>query len=87
MDSNGPTATIEVHKIVAGNEPLGETVTLSLRMDGFHDTAGVGSSGDEPAPLTIEQVAQGLVAHFDRNDLDRLFSHIAELRGALMRHA
>ena len=34
MDSTEPTATIEVHKIVAGNEPLGETVTLSLGMDG-----------------------------------------------------
>ncbi len=87
MDSTEPTATIEVHKIVAGNEPLGETVTLSLGMDGFHDTAGVGSSGDELAPLAIEQVARGLVAHFDRSDLDRLFSHVAELRAALMRLA
>jgi hypothetical protein len=87
MDSTGPTATIEVHNIVAGNKPLGQTVALSLRMDGFHDTGGVGSSGDELDPLAIEQVAEMLLAHFGRNDLDRLFSHVTELRSALARHA
>ncbi|MGA8535166.1 MAG: hypothetical protein WB615_13750 [Candidatus Tumulicola sp.] len=85
MDSAGPTATIEVHNIVAGNEPLGQTVALILRIDGFHDTDGVGSSGEMLAPLPVEQVAEVLLAHFGRNDLDRLFSHITELRSALMR--
>jgi hypothetical protein len=88
MDANNRLrATIEVHSVVPADEPIGQTVELSLWTDGFHDPHGLGGGGENPLPLGVDQVAEMLRERFDRNDLDLLLGHVDRLRAALGRGA
>jgi hypothetical protein len=84
MDSNETTVTLNFHSVNSGNEPLGESLELSLRDDGFHDPRGLGGSGEAVRPLRADEAA-GMLASFNKRDIARLLKYVEELRTALER--
>jgi hypothetical protein len=85
MDLDAITVTLDFHSVTAGNEPLGQSVELSLRADGFHDPRGLGGSGEAARPLGADEAADMLGTLFDRRDLARLLGYVEALRAALER--
>lgn len=81
----GLTALLRFHGVVPADEPIGTNVDLGIAPDGFHDEAGIGASGDRGRPLDPDAAAAVLAERFDRVALDRLLSHVDELRAALAR--
>jgi hypothetical protein len=66
-----------------GTEPWNRTTTLSVDLDGFRDTAGIGREGDAPGTLGIDQIKATLLESFDRMELCTLLDHLVALRKAL----
>ncbi len=79
------TALIRFRKTTPGNEPLGDFIELSVTTDGFQDIGGIAGSGDEPGTISAQRLANLLLQHYKRPELDRLLSHVVELRADLAR--
>ena len=84
MDSDAITVTLNFHSVAPGNEPLGQSIELTLRADGFHDPRGLGGSGEAVKPLRADEAAEMLGASFNRRDLARLLEYVEGLRLALV---
>jgi hypothetical protein len=65
-----------------GTEPWSRTSTLTLDLDGFRDTAGIGREGDAPGTLEMGRVTAILLESFDRTELCALLDHLVALRKA-----
>lgn len=79
------TALIRFRKTTPGNEPLGDFIELSVTTNGFQDIGGIAGSGNEPGTIGAQRLANLLLQHFKRPELDRLLSHVVELRADLRR--
>jgi hypothetical protein len=79
------TALIRFRKTTPGNEPLGDFIELSVTADGFQDIGGIAGSGDKPGTIGAQRLANLLLQHYKRPELDRLLSHVVELRADLAR--
>jgi len=84
MLSNDLTATFSVSQAIrGGTEPAGTTTSLRVTRDGFHDSGGLGGSGQESAALDAQQVASVLLENYDAEQLRTLLSYFVRLHDAL----
>jgi len=66
-----------------GTEPAGSTITLRVDRDGFHDTGGLGRSGQVLEPLDVGAVAELLRSQFDLEALRAIFAQLRRLEAVL----
>jgi hypothetical protein len=80
------TTTIEFRQDVrGGTEPAGTTISLRVDEDGFHDTGGIGASGQIVAPLDIKSVVDLLSSEYEPDRVRAILRHFIELDRALDR--
>jgi hypothetical protein len=78
------TTTIEFRQDVrGGTEPAGTTISLRVDEDGFHDTGGIGASGQIVAPLDIKSVVDLLSSEYEPGSVRAILRHFIELDRAL----
>jgi hypothetical protein len=66
-----------------GTEPAGSTITFRVDQAGFHDTGGLGGSGQIVEPLAVSEVADQLRAEFDPASVRAILAHLRALDTAL----
>jgi hypothetical protein len=66
-----------------GTEPAGTTITVRVDEDGFHDTGGLGGSGQILEPLDVASVAQLLRSEFEPGALRTILANVRLLEEAL----
>ena len=79
----GLTAILRFRSLQPGNEPIGKSFEIGIWQDGLRDEAGIGAAGDRASPIGAQAAAKLLLERFDRAELERLLSHIAELHSAI----
>ena len=78
------TTTIEFRQDVrGGTEPAGTTISLRVDDEGFHDTGGIGASGQIVEPLDIKSVVDLLSTEYQPDALRAILRHFVELDRAL----
>lgn len=80
---DGLTAVLRFRSVDSGDAPIGKNLELAIALDGFRDTSGIGGAGDRAHPISVQAAAALLVERFDRDELERLLSHVADLHAAL----
>jgi hypothetical protein len=85
MNNDDLNATFEIRGgFQGGAEPWSQTTTLMLDAAGFHDSEGIGRSGDDPeAVLSAARVSEMLLETFDRKALCAILDHLVALRDTL----
>ena len=66
-----------------GTEPAGTTITLRVDEAGFHDTGGLGRSGQLQEPLDVTAVAELLRTEFDPTAVRAILAQLRRLDDAL----
>jgi hypothetical protein len=78
------TTTIEFRQDVrGGTEPAGTTISLRVDEAGFHDTGGIGASGQIVAPLDMKSVVDLLSSEYGPDSLRAILRHFVALDRAL----
>lgn len=84
MISSDVTAKLAFNQdLRGGTEPAGTTINLNVNANGFYPMGGLGGSGQSVDALSVEDVARMLTQSFDRDRLQAVLKHIAQLCDAI----